>query len=137
MAIFNICFYFYTLFMVYMALLLPPLLKTMFSPDAIFLSDARFVGSLLPQVEVESSIVQASFAVIAIVIYIPLLFVVDYMSAPIALVVDKFKPVNICRWRAIQGMVFAFFAACLAVLSIYVFNEISIQNSFIPLYLLL
>ena len=128
-AVFNVFFYFYTFFIVYMALLVPPMLKTLFNKNIVYLSDARFIGHLLPNIEIGSSYVQSSFILIALVIYIPLLLVVSKMSVPIASVVDKFKPVNIYRWRGIQGLVFAFLAACLAILSIYLFNEVTIKDA--------
>lgn len=75
------------------------------------------------------STVQSSFIFIAFIIYIPLLLLVSKISVPIASIVDKFKPINIYFWRSIQGIVFTFFASCLAVLSIYIFNETTIKDA--------
>ncbi|MCF3099762.1 hypothetical protein EHZ86_21670 [Aeromonas australiensis] len=113
-----------------MALLMPPMLKTIFNKTTIYLSDARFIGEFLPSIQIGSSYVQSTFILIALTIYIPLLFLASKVSIPIAYIVDKFKPVNIYRWRGIQGLVFAFFAACLAVLSIYIFNQTTIKDAF-------
>lgn len=129
-ALFNVFFYFYTFFIVYMALLLPPMFKTLFNKNIVYLSDARLIGHLLPNIEIGSSYVQSSFILIALVIYIPLLLIVSKVSVPIASIVDKFKPVNIYRWRRIQGLVFALFSACLAITSIYLFNEMTIKDAF-------
>jgi len=129
-AAFNVFFYFYTFFIVYMALLVPPMFKTLFNKNIVYLSDARFIGYLLPNIEIGSSYVQSSFILIALTIYIPLLLIVSKVSVPIASIVDKFKPVNIYRWRGIQGLVFAFFSSCFAVLSIYLFNEMTIKDAF-------
>lgn len=130
MAIFNLFFYFYTYFIVYTALLLPPMIKTVFNKNKVYLSDARFIGDFLPQLEIGSNYVQSSFILIALFIYIPLLIFVSKLSSPIAALVDKIRSVNIYRWRGIQGIVFAIFAACLAVLSIYLFNETTIKQAF-------
>ena len=116
-----------------MALIMPPMFKTLFNENIVYLSDARFIGHLLPEIEIGSSFLQASFIPIALIIFVILLLLVSKVSVPIALVVDKFKHVNIYRWRAIQGIVFAFFAACLAILSIYLFNETTLMNAFFTL----
>jgi hypothetical protein len=129
-AMFNVFFYFYTFFIVYMALIMPPMFKTLFNENVVYLSDARFVGHLLPEIEIGSSFLQASFIPIALIIYVILLLIVSKVSVPIALVVDKFKHINIYRWRSIQGIVFAFFSACLAILSIYLFNETTLMDAF-------
>ena len=129
-ALFNVFFYFYTFFIVYIALLVPPMFKTLFNKDNIYLSDARFIGHLLPNIEIGSSYVQSSFILVALAIYIPLLFIVSKLSVPVAYIVDKFKPVNIYRWRGIQGLLFALFSACLAIISIYLFNEMTIKDAF-------
>jgi hypothetical protein len=129
-AMFNVFFYFYTFFIVYMALIMPPMFKTLFNENVVLLSDARFVGHLLPEIEIGSRFLQASLIPIALIVYVVLLLVVSKVSVPIASVVDKFKHVNIYRWRAIQGIVFAFFAACLAILSIYLFNETTLIDAF-------
>ena len=131
LAMFNIFFYFYTFFIVYIALLMPPMLKTIFKKNIIFLSDARFIGDLLPHIEIGTSYVQGSFVLIALIIYIPLLLIVSKLSIPIASIVDKFWTVDIYRWRRIQGLLFALFAACLAVMSIYLFNETTLKSAFI------
>ena len=130
MAMFNVFFYFYTYLIVYMALLMPPIFKTVFNKNTVYLSDARFIGDFLPQIEIGSSYVQSSFILIALSIYIPLLILVSKLCLPIAVVVDRFRPVNIYRWRAIQGIIFAIFAASLAVLSIYLFNETTLKDAF-------
>lgn len=130
LAMFNIFFYFYTFFMVYMALLMPPMFRTIFKKNTIFLSDARFIGDLLPHIEIGTSYVQGSFIFIAFLIYIPLLLIVSKLSIPIASFVDKFWTVDIYRWRLIQGLLFAFFASFLAIVSIYLFNEITFKNAF-------
>ncbi len=129
--VFNVVFYFYTFFIVYMALLMPPMFKNIFNKNIVYLSDVRFVGHLLPNIEIGSNYVQSSFALIALVIYVPLLLIVSKFSVPIASVVDKFWPVDIYRWRSIQGIVFVIFAACLAILSIYLFSGTTIKGAFI------
>ncbi|MDN6870462.1 MULTISPECIES: hypothetical protein [Aeromonas] len=130
LAMFNVFFYFYTYFIIYMALLMPPMFKTVFNNNTIYLSDARFIGLFLPKIEIGSSYVQSSFILIALSIYIPLLILVSKLSLPIAAVVDRFKSVNIYRWRGIQCIIFAMFAATLAVFSIYLFNETTLKEAF-------
>lgn len=129
-AFFNVSFYFYTFFIVYMALLVPLMFKTLFNKNVVYLSDMRFIGHLLPNIEINSSYVQSSFIFIALAIYIPILFIVSKLSVPIASVVDKFKPVNIYRWRRIQSLVFIFFSSFLSISSIYLFNETTIKDAF-------
>lgn len=127
--IFNAFFYFYTFLLVYMALVMPPVFTKFFNKGVIYLNDARYIGDLLPQVEITSSYIQAPFIFLTTVIYIPLLFLVSRLSVPIAAIVDKFNPVTIHRWRAIQGLLFAFLSSLLAVLSIYIFNEITLKEA--------
>ncbi|MGA6137572.1 hypothetical protein ACPER7_14880 [Acinetobacter dispersus] len=129
----NIYFYFSTFFIVYAALLTPPMFKKLFNENVVYLSDARFIGHLLPDVVISSSYVQIYFIFIAILIYLPLLFVVIKISYPIALLIDKFKVVTIYQLRGIQGVIFTFFSACLAILSIYLFNEITFKDAFLTL----
>lgn len=122
LALFNIFFYAYTFFIIYIALLMPPMLKTLFNKNTIYLSDARFIGHLLPQIEIGSNIVQSTFIGIAAIIYIPTLFIVDGLTPPISCVIDNFFPITSRRKRGIQGLIFALCAACIAILSIYLFQ---------------
>ena len=130
MMTFNVFFYFYTFFIVYMALFIPASFKTLFNDNPVHLSDARFIGHLLPSIEIGSGMVQPAFIIATTIIYIPLLLIVSKLSVPLAKVVDKFRPVNIYRWRGIQGILFAMFSAFFAILSIYLFNETTIKNAF-------
>lgn len=109
---------------------MPPMFKTIFKKNIVFLSDARFIGDLLPHIEIGTSYVQGSFVLIAFIIYIPLLLTVSKLSIPIAFIVDKFWTVDIYRWRRIQGLLFALFATCLAIISIYLFNETTLIDAF-------
>lgn len=127
--VFNTFFYFYTFFVVYAALLLPPITKMAFSKNALYLTDARFIGEFLPQVQVASDYVQWTFVFIAFALYIPLLMLSHALTIPVASIIDKFKPMNLYRWRKIQTLLFLFFACCLAVFSIYIFNEITLKNA--------
>lgn len=84
MAIFNGFFYLYTFFLVYQALSLPPVLRVMLSSKSILLSDARVLGSLLPDVAITNSTFQVSLLLVAVVLYVVLLFVVNFVASLLA-----------------------------------------------------
>jgi len=126
---FNTFFYCYTFFVVYAALLLPPVIKMAFHKNTLYLSDARFIGDLLPTILIASDYVQWAVVFIAFVLYIPLLMLSHALTIPIASIIDKFKPMNIYGRRKIQTVLFLLFACCLAVVSIYVFNETTFKNA--------
>ncbi len=98
MAIFNGFFYLYTFFLVYQALSLPPVLRVMISGKPILLSDARILGSLLPDVAITNSTFQLSLLLAALVLYVVLLFVVNFVASLLAPVVDKFWTITIFVW---------------------------------------
>ena len=122
-------FYFYTFFVVYISLLLPLFMKSTLGNETIYLSDARFIGHFLPSTEIGKDIVQLTFVAVAFFIYVPLLFIVSQIAKPIAHVVDKFKPVNMYVWRAIQGSLFLLASALIAICNIYIFNETSFKDA--------
>jgi hypothetical protein len=132
--LFNLFFYSYTFFVIYAAILLPPMLKGAFSNVPVFLSDARFIGLYLPQVAIGSNLVQGWVITLAVVIYLPLLFVVNALAGFIAEIVNKFRAVTIYRWRSIQGLLFIAFAAILAIFSIYLFNDGSLKDAVLTLF---
>lgn len=131
LTLFNLFFYFYTFFIVYIALLVPPVLTTLLGDHAIYLSDARFIGRFLPDVEVGSSYIQSAFVFIALIFYIPLLIVITAISHPVSRVVRKLKRIDLQVWRAIQSLLFLLFSSCLSILSIYVFNDITLRDAFL------
>jgi uncharacterized membrane protein YeaQ/YmgE (transglycosylase-associated protein family) len=129
MAIFNGFFYLYTFFLVYQALSLPLILRAMFSGEQIFLSDARVLGMLLPEVAITNSTFQLSLLFVAFVLYVILLFVINFVASLLAPAVDKFWPITIFVWRRLQGILFIFFAACIAVGSIWLFYPVTLKEA--------
>jgi len=128
---FNMFFYFYTFIFLYFALLMPPLLKGgLLSKGIVYLDDARFIGVYLPHIPIQSNIVQSIFIGISIVFYLPLLLIVNKCSLYIALIVDKFKLVDFYEWRRIQTLIFMLFTSIIAILSIWLYNEMSIGKAF-------
>ena len=128
--LFNFLFYFVTFSMLYIALLFPPLLKAIFRAAPLYLNDARFIGRLLPQVAVGSGIVQFSFVLIAFTAYVPILFFIESVSPPVARLINKYTVVNAFVWRKIQLVLFLLVASAIAVLSIWLFNQITVRDSF-------
>jgi uncharacterized membrane protein YeaQ/YmgE (transglycosylase-associated protein family) len=129
MAIFNGFFYLYTFFLVYQALSLPPVLRVMISGKPILLSDARILGALLPDVAITNSTFQLSLLLAALVLYVVLLFVVNFIASLLAPVVDKFWAITIFVWRRLQGILFILLAACIAVGSIWLFYPVTLKEA--------
>lgn len=128
---FNMFFYFYTFMLLYLALLMPPLLKGgLLNKGVVYLDDAKFIGTYLPHILIQSNIVQSVFIGIAIIFYLPLLLIVNKSSLYIALIVDKFKLVDFYEWRRIQTLIFMIFSSIIAILSIWLYNEMSIGKAF-------
>lgn len=121
--VYNVFFYFYTLYLVYAALVLPATIRAWFSRETLLLSQARFIGEYLPSIPIESGPLQTWGIIAAIALYIPLWLLVNLLSGPIARVLDNFVEVNIYRWRAIQTIIFALLAAAVAIGSIYIFGN--------------
>ncbi|EAQ63964.1 hypothetical protein MED121_04303 [Marinomonas sp. MED121] len=75
--LFNIGFYFFTYMLIYFAILLPASIKANFSDTVVFLSHAKTIGFLLPDIEVTQANIQLKLALLAIVVYIPLFFIIN------------------------------------------------------------
>ena len=84
MAIVNGFFFLFTFVLIYQALALPPTLRVEFLGKPILLSDARLVGWLLPDVAITRDAVQLSFLLIAAALYVPQLFVVEFLAQLLA-----------------------------------------------------
>ena len=137
LTLFNVIFFGYTFFIIYIALLFPPMVGKFFNNSTILLSDAKYIGHFLPPVEIQSSIVQSYFIGLTFLIYIPIFLLVHILSIPISRVVNKFLPITIYRWRAIQGFLFIIFATLLAIISIHIFSDNSIKNAFYIMFFFL
>lgn len=130
---FNIIFYCYTFFIVYAAIVFPPLIKSLFSGETIYLDNARIIGEFLPSVQIGTDFVQIWSVIVTVAIYIPLLLIVSRLAVPLSRVIDKFYKVDIYRWKQIQILLFISFSAVLAIFSIYIFNNGTLKDAAITL----
>ncbi len=129
LAIFNGFFYFYTFFLVYQALSLPVILRAFFSKQDVYLSQARFIGEFLPDALITKDTVQATLVALTFVVYVLIYLLVNLVAGILAPVVDKFWAVNIYLWRRLQTLIFVFFAAGLAVVSIWMFYPVTLTQA--------
>lgn len=129
----SIFFYAHTFFIIYAGLLLPVMFQIAFKKQIIYLSDARFIGQFLPSIQISSDYIQGIFIFIALIIYIPLLLLINKISIPISSILNKFILINIHIWRAIQSLLFALFSVFIAIISFYLFNEITFKDAFITI----
>ncbi|HHG8774665.1 TPA: hypothetical protein ACPYU1_004096 [Raoultella planticola] len=132
-AFFNIFFYCYTFFIVYAAIVFPPLVKSIFSGGDVYLDNARIIGEFLPSVQIGTDFVQIWSVIVTVAIYIPLLLIVSRLAVPLSHIIDKFYKVDIYRWKQIQTLLFISFSAVLAIFSIYIFNNGTLKDSAITL----
>lgn len=130
---FNVFFYCYTFFIVYAAIVFPPLVKALFSGEVVYLDNARIIGEFLPSVQIGTDLVQIWSVIVTVVIYIPLLLIVNRLAVPFSRIIDKFYKVDIYRWKQIQTLLFISFSALLAIFSIYIFNDGTLKDAAITL----
>lgn len=119
----NIWFYFSTLYLLYVCVSFPPAVKSHFFSQEVplFLNDARIFGWLLPDKPV-TGYFQFEFAVITLVLYLPILYLVTLGAIPVAIIANKFIEVTLSTWRTIQAVVFLIPAYFVAALSVYGFS---------------
>jgi len=129
-AIFNGLFYFYTYFIIYISILFPPMLKAAFNKQPVFLSDAKIIGQFLPQITITTDYIQLYVVGIALVVYIPILLLVNYLSVPVSIVLKKYYKITIYMWRRIQGVFFLLAASLITIGSIWAFNDTTMNDAF-------
>ena len=129
MAFFNGFFFLYTFFITYQAVSLPPIVKVMLSKKELLLSDAKYIGVVLPNIAITNDIAQIGLLAVTIAVYIPLFVFITFLAQLLAPVVDKFVVINIVVWRKIQAILFVVFAALLAVLSIWLFYPLTLKDA--------
>ena len=125
----NLFFYLYTFYLFYLALALPPIIRETVLNVELLLSNAKFIGEILPEVPISKDMAQPPLLIIALLLYIPALFFINFLARILAPSVDKFWRVTIPVWRKIQGILFVFFSACLAVISIWMFYPLTLKDA--------
>ena len=113
----------------YLAIALPPILKAMIAGQDILLSDARLIGWILPDIPIGENLASASLLPIVLIIYIPLLFFVEYVAELVAPILNKFFIVTIYVWRRIQLAIFVGLSALLAIASIWMFYTVTLKEA--------
>lgn len=125
----QVVYYFHSFLMIYLAFLMPPMLKASFRNVPLYLSDARFIGNFLPTIEIGSSYLQFGFIFITFLIYVPALLFVDALTYPIARALNNYVLIDIHAWRRIQIVLFSIIALVIAVLSIWLFYNVTLIDT--------
>jgi hypothetical protein len=128
-AAYRFVFYVTTFGVLYLSVTMPPLLKTMLSKTEVLLSDARVIGELLPPVPIGKSYLQATFFLVAAVLYVPLLFLAESITPFVSPVVDAFVPVTHRIWSAITMLTFLLFCIPTAATSIWLYYDKPFQDA--------
>ena len=124
-------FYVTTFGVLYLSVTMPPLFKALFTKGEVLLSDARFIGHMLPSVPIDKSYLQVTFFLIAATLYLPLLEVAKFLTSLLFPVIDKLLPVTERIWSASVMLVFLVFCIPVAATSIWLFFEKSYQDAFL------
>ena len=98
----NFVLYLATILLLYYSILLPMVIKSSMVGNGFYISHAKYIGYILPDWTVNLDYFQPKIFVLALVVYIPLLFVVkvvrDYMVYP-ALTFFGYNVESSLNWR--------------------------------------
>ena len=125
----NVVFYIVTFFMVYEAIALPVLLRSLFAKDLLLLSNARYVGGFLPDIVITGSAVQVVFVCVALALYLPSLLLVDVLAHGVARIADKFWFVDALIWRRIKVLLFCPVALAISIGSTWLFYPLTLATA--------
>ena len=137
----SIGFYIFTFGMLYLSILLPLLAKTLFNTTGFNLNTIKIFGSFMPDLIITYSSFKAAFLYIlipAIILYIPLLILNNFISIPVIAILDNFYKITTKRLIRIKMPTFLLIVYPVFSFSIYVFLEKNIKDSFlISLFLII
>jgi hypothetical protein len=129
LAVLNMSFFFYTFFLLYEAISLPPILRVMMSGNEMLLSDARFIGGWLPEISITRDMAQVGLLIVVAALYPLLLGLVAFIVRSVEPLIDRFLAMTIILRRRIQVVVFALFAGAIAISSTWLFYPITLKEA--------
>lgn len=130
-------FYLSTFGVLYLSITMPPLFKALFSKTDVLLSDARFIGDLLPAVPIGKSYLQVAFFSIAAALYVPMLMFAEFITSLLHPLIDSFRPVTGRIWSATTMLVFFLFCIPVSAASIWLFYPKTFQDCLISVFVFL
>ena len=125
----GLIFYVLTFWSLYWSIVSPAIFKGIGSKTPLLLSQARFVGELLPDMPIDGSVFQGAFLIAAMILYFPVLWIAQWLAnGPIA-ILGHYIEMN--RWNRMRVTLFFFMLLCLpiAATSIFLFYEITYQDA--------
>jgi len=136
-AVHRFTFYFVTFAALYLSITMPLVFKALFSKTQVLLSDARLVGNLLPNIPIDKNYLQATFFVIAAVLYLPLIALAEFIASLLYPLIDAFHPPTERRWSASTMLIFFLFCIPVASTSVWLFYEKTFQDSLFTVLIVL
>ena len=125
----GLIFYVLTFWLLYWSIVSPAIFKGIGSKTPLLLSQARFVGELLPDMPIDGSVFQGAFLIAAMILYLPVLWIAQWLaSGPIA-ILRHYIEMN--RGNRMRVTLLFFMLLCLpiAAASIFLFYEITYQDA--------
>ncbi|WP_155485733.1 hypothetical protein [Vibrio campbellii] len=128
-AIFNVLYYFGTFIILYVALFFPILIKLFFVQDILLVSDARFIGQYLPEVELNNDYIQTSILVVTLVAYLPILFLTDIISSMLLKVIGYLTTPDKYMIRRIQFVIFSLLSVGISMVVVYAYFALTFKEA--------
>lgn len=125
----NLLFYTLTFFLIYEALSLPLFVKVFFSKETVLLSSAKIIGFMLPDVVVTSEVVQVKLLFFVVPLYTVSLLLVNLLTEFVAIFVNYIWKITPLVRQRIQLVLFVGIAASLAIVSIWLFFPVTLQDA--------
>jgi hypothetical protein len=133
----HFLFYLLTFGVLYLSIIISPLFKALFSNVPLLLNHTKFIGEYLPAIPISSSYFQASFFIVAAIIYIPLLVISKIFTSIITPFIDAFTIVTNQIWSTITILTFFILCVPIAATSIWLFYSKSFSSALSMVFALL
>jgi hypothetical protein len=121
-------FYGLNFFVLYMAISAPPAIRSVWG-KTVYLDDARFLGPLLPHIQVTNAQFQFAFVPIALILYYPILYVSRFVAHTLALIGSQLGHITQNALASMHFFTFISMSVLVAAASEYAYSNRSLRES--------
>ena len=127
----------FTFYAIYAAIHLPLMIKSWQVGGELFLDQARFLGGMLPHWSVDAEILQLPSAVLAALVYFPVLYLSVIVALPIVGLIDQFTPTTSATLIAVRIIIFGLLSLLVSIGVVYLYFDVTPQEAFMSVGTLL
>ncbi|MFC5354524.1 hypothetical protein [Azospirillum himalayense] len=121
----------------YAAIHLPLMMKSLPGHEPLFFDQARFIGALLPHYPVGPSLFELGSALVAAILYFPILYISLIGAVPVVSILGKF--IEVRRSTVFVTTVVVFALSCLAVSVgvVYLYYDVTAGQAFVSVLMMI